>query len=258
MDKEDISDDLYALACQPDLRVRLFSACLVDGVRYHTMDREENRRSQNSGVTVEGTHNDEYIDYYGRLKQIIQLQYNSDLMNKRSVVLFRCDWFDTHGKKSTRMKKDRFLLSINHGGYWYKDDPFILATHSTKVFYLNDIENGGNWRVVQKFAHRHLWSVAENDGDDEPQLSSMGLSYQDDHCVAPHVQVTEGTFNNVQQMLNIPLALMQGKLMKLVHKGKEMSQVTMKMKLDGNISVIMMNTQQQMMMIVIVIRQLVK
>jgi len=37
---EDISDDLYALSCEPDLRVRLFSACLVHGVRYHTVDRE--------------------------------------------------------------------------------------------------------------------------------------------------------------------------------------------------------------------------
>ena len=41
MDGEDINDELYALSCEPDLRVRIFSACLVDGVRYHTVDREK-------------------------------------------------------------------------------------------------------------------------------------------------------------------------------------------------------------------------
>jgi hypothetical protein len=71
VDGEDIDDDLYALACEPDLRVRIFSACLVDGVRYHTIDRERNRRTQNSGVMVEGTHNNECIDFYGCLKEII-------------------------------------------------------------------------------------------------------------------------------------------------------------------------------------------
>jgi len=105
---EDISDDLYALSCEPDLRVRLFSACLVHGVRYHTVDRERNRRTQNSGVMVEGTHDGDNIDFYGCLKEIIQLQYNSDLSNSRSVVLFRCDWFDTHGKK-VRMKDDGYF-----------------------------------------------------------------------------------------------------------------------------------------------------
>ena len=36
------------------------------------------------------------------------------------------------------MKEDGFFKSINHGCLWYKDDPFILATQATKVFYLLD------------------------------------------------------------------------------------------------------------------------
>ena len=67
MHEEEVSDDLYALACEPDLRVRLYSACIVDGVRYHTHDREKNRKTHNSGVVVEGTHDGENIDFYGCL-----------------------------------------------------------------------------------------------------------------------------------------------------------------------------------------------
>ena len=44
-EEKKVSDDLFALACQPDTRVRLYSACIVDGVRYHTIDREHNRKT---------------------------------------------------------------------------------------------------------------------------------------------------------------------------------------------------------------------
>lgn len=57
---KDVPDGLYALSCEPDLRVRIFSGCLIDGVRYHTADREKYRRTQNSGVMAEGSHNEDY------------------------------------------------------------------------------------------------------------------------------------------------------------------------------------------------------
>ena len=69
----DVNADLYALACQPDYRVRLYSACVVDGVRYHTVDREKNRNTQNSGIISEGEHEKEIIDFFGQLKSVIKL-----------------------------------------------------------------------------------------------------------------------------------------------------------------------------------------
>jgi hypothetical protein len=45
MNEEDVSADLFALGCQPDKRVRLYSACDADGVRYHTIGREKNRKT---------------------------------------------------------------------------------------------------------------------------------------------------------------------------------------------------------------------
>lgn len=185
--------DLYALACKPDLRVKIFSACLVNGVRFHTFDREKNRKTQNSGVMVEGTHNGECIDFYGSLEDIIDLRYNSNSRGDRSVVLFRCHWFDTDSKKG-RMKDDGFFKSIHQESCWYKDDSFILATQATKVFYLADTRHSGNWRVVQKFTHRHIWNVAENSSDEMPSV--VGLSYQDEECVGFHIQPNEGNFDN--------------------------------------------------------------
>ena len=188
---EQINEELYALASLPDLRLRIFSGCIVDGVRYHTVDRESSRRTQNSGVMVEGSHNGEDIDFYGQLKEVIELQYNSDTNSQRTVVLFKCDWFDTCSKKS-RMKNDGYFKSISHGSCWYKDDALILATQATKVFYLDDNKHGEPWKVVQKFSHRHLWNVNEVENDDK-QEGGIDLTYQDDEQEISQLQAHEGS-----------------------------------------------------------------
>jgi hypothetical protein len=54
---------------------------------------------------------------------------------------------------------------------------------------------GGSWRVVQKFAHMHLWNVDETSIDEIPK--GVTLSYQDDECVASNIQHTEVNLNNV-------------------------------------------------------------
>lgn len=196
-EKNNVSDDLFALACEPDKRVRLYSACIVDGVRYHTVDREKDRKSQNSGIFTEGEHEGADIDFYGQLKSIIKLQYNTIRGVRRSVVLFRCDWFDLSCKKTyTGFNDDGHFISINTGKCWYKNDPFILTTQATMVFYVPDTRLHGNWRVVQKFQHRHLWSVTENEIGDGP--GGIGLSYQDDDTPEVPVQAQEA---NVQTRL---------------------------------------------------------
>jgi hypothetical protein len=122
---------------------------------------------------VEGTHNRENVEFYGSMEEIIELQCSSDSGDHRSVVLFQCRWFDTNSKNG-RMKNDGFFKSINHNVCWYKDDPFILSTQATKLFYLEDTRYGRRWRVVQKFAQRHLWSVAEKSNGEMP--CAEGLS----------------------------------------------------------------------------------
>ncbi|KAK1644427.1 hypothetical protein QYE76_062232 [Lolium multiflorum] len=130
--RNDVCPDLYALACKPDFRVRLYSACVVDSVRYHTVDREKNRKTQNSGIVSEGDHDGNSIDFFGQLKSIIRLQYNSSGGVHRSVVLFRCDWFDLGGRKPG-FDDDGHFKSVNTEKFWYKTDPFILTSQATKM-----------------------------------------------------------------------------------------------------------------------------
>ncbi|XP_037450508.1 uncharacterized protein LOC119320558 [Triticum dicoccoides] len=96
-DAKEVDKDLFALACGPDSRVRKYSSCIMNGIRFSTVNLDNSRRTQNRGVASEGRHDRKVIDFYGTLKEIIQLDYNLD---DRSVVLFKCDWFKLDGKKT--------------------------------------------------------------------------------------------------------------------------------------------------------------
>jgi hypothetical protein len=120
--QEEVDDDLFSLACGPDLRVKKYSLCIVNDVRFNTVDRDKNKKTQNSGEISQSSHNRQVTDFFGTLKEIIQLDYN-----ERSVVLFKCDWFILDGKMN-ELKDDDFFKSINVGSLWYKNDCYILAT----------------------------------------------------------------------------------------------------------------------------------
>ncbi|XP_031120950.1 uncharacterized protein LOC116024191 [Ipomoea triloba] len=163
-------DDLYSLACGPQLCVRKYTSCIVNGVRFHTKDRDSRHKTQNCGISVQGNHGDELIDFYGVLNDVIELEY----IKGYRIVLFKCDWFDI-GKRSC-IQHDGIFTSIKVSSFWYKNDPYVLASQAKQVFYLNDPKLGSNWRVVQQFQHRHIYDENEvgsilDDKDDTHDLS---------------------------------------------------------------------------------------
>ena len=81
---------LYSLVRGPHICVRKYAGCIINGVRFHTRDCDDCRRSQNSGLTVEENNGDDVIDYYGIINEIIELKYIRD----KRVILFKGIWFD--------------------------------------------------------------------------------------------------------------------------------------------------------------------
>ena len=72
----EVNEDLFALACSPDLRVKKYTVCMVNGVRFSTLDRDANKKTQNSGIMLPGARNptnNDHSDYFGTLKDIICL-----------------------------------------------------------------------------------------------------------------------------------------------------------------------------------------
>ncbi|XP_020242320.1 uncharacterized protein LOC109820573 isoform X2 [Asparagus officinalis] len=154
------TDELWSLANGPDILVHLYEGCICNGVRFHTKDRDNRRKSQNSGLVVEGDHDGKTIDFYGYLCKVWELKY----LHGVKVVLFQCEWFNTGGKN--RIHKDTHITSIDVRGRWYQNDPFVLPEHVKQVFYIDDTKLGAHWKVVERVQHRSVWDVPEQVHDD--------------------------------------------------------------------------------------------
>ena len=191
-------------------------------MQYSTVDHERFLLTQNSGVMTNGSRDGNDIDFYGVLKEVIELEYNSNFQFRRTVVLFRCDWFNLHGK-TIGLRDDGYFKSINVMSLWYKTDPFILATQSKKIFYLQDTTLGKDSRVVQKFQHRNIFDVSEKDDEASHEV------HQDDYCSDNEHVVQEGADDEVRQnnqggeasILDGNLELIRSKKQPIIHDDTE-------------------------------------
>ncbi|KAK9105025.1 hypothetical protein Scep_021869 [Stephania cephalantha] len=150
------SDDLYSLACGPDPRIKRYTGCVINGIRFHTKEREKCLRTQNSGVVVPGIHQSNEVHFYGVLKDIIEVSY---CLGNR-VLLFKCDWWDV-GNSKTGIRKDKYFTSVNTNKTWYENDPYVLASQARQVFYLNDTKLCNSWRIVREIKPRNVFDVVE-------------------------------------------------------------------------------------------------
>ncbi|KAH6762986.1 hypothetical protein C2S52_020419 [Perilla frutescens var. hirtella] len=169
LNHKEATKELYALALGPDVEIQLFDACVVNGIRYHAKTRDAHRSSQNSGVTVPSSDDKQNLDFFGVLKDVVQIFY----MFGYKTHLFWCDWFQCSPKKKSMVQEfGRTCIDISKR--WYDDDPFILATQAQQVYYLDDIKHGGYWKVVEKVQHQGIYEVMEKkDENDESSLCEV-------------------------------------------------------------------------------------
>ncbi|CAH9105405.1 unnamed protein product [Cuscuta europaea] len=187
------NESLYSLACAPHRCVRKYSGCIVNGVRFLIKDRDTHRKSQNSGIVVEGNHGEEIINFYGVLTEIIQLDYVKD----RHVTIFKCEWFDL-GRKKAGIRKEGNITSIRITNKWYENDSYILADQARQVVYINDPKLGVDWRVVQPFQHRHIYDVPEQQNEEKNYDDSVVANevYQENEIE----EALEVTLDDIQSM----------------------------------------------------------
>ena len=75
---------LYALSIGPDPCFKRYNKLIYNGVRFHTFEFDSRKKTQNSGVLVEGNQGDNKLEFYGELTDIYEFSY---VRNKR-VFLF--------------------------------------------------------------------------------------------------------------------------------------------------------------------------
>ncbi|KAL6217554.1 hypothetical protein ACLB2K_010771 [Fragaria x ananassa] len=167
----EVSETIRWLAGGPNTEVPTFRGYHVNGVDFNTREGDNVRLVQNSGVFLVADAmqvasardkrprtND--MEFYGRIQQIWEVDYY-----KFRVPIFLCDWVES----SRGVKVDELgsaLVKLDRIGHL--NDPFVLATHVKKKFYIEDPLDA-EWSVVVRCPNKDFKGGGDddNDGDDD-------------------------------------------------------------------------------------------
>ena len=95
------------------------------------------------------------IKYYGRLIDILEVNY----LGSYKVVVYRCDWVDIvtgieYSGSRTRVSFSKLI----HTGRFLTDEPFVISSQATQVFYVKDKSKNG-WNYVVETKPKDLFDV---------------------------------------------------------------------------------------------------
>ena len=160
--------------------VRRFNGYIIGGVRFHTKEMESKRKNQNSGVavTTKTSDSEDNIIYSGVIKEMIEMNYFEHF----TIVLFKCDWFDT--KQGREVKKDALGFELVNFSKLIRigtnllDEPFVFASQVQQVFYIQDSLQP-SWHIVVRTKPRDVYEM----GDDLSFESSDEHHVQDDEML---------------------------------------------------------------------------
>ena len=84
---------LSLLSLSPKRKVKCFNEYFINGYVFYTREYRHGRKTYNNGVCIKGSTCSEFaVDYYGRLQEVVELEYHSE---QNKVFLFKCYWYDT-------------------------------------------------------------------------------------------------------------------------------------------------------------------
>ncbi|KAM5584841.1 hypothetical protein ABKV19_004281, partial [Rosa sericea] len=147
-----VSVQMRSLAQRPGKQAVYYKGYNIHGFRFHTVQHDVTKKTQNSGVMVKGDNQINCVPWYGTLTDVVELWYTGH--NK--VLLFHCNWFDT-ATKGKCYKEDRYgILSVNNKGKLNTQEPFVLASQATQVYYVEGIKNSA-WSVVVETKPRNVF-----------------------------------------------------------------------------------------------------
>lgn len=155
-----IAEDIYYLVCGPLRTVRRYSGYIVNGFRFHTIDRQDNLKTQNSGVMVRGDDVSQK-KYYGVLKDVYELQYPG----RNHVIVFKCGWYDVQ-HQGRGYKRDEFgITSLCADQSLNTQEPFVLESQVVQVFYVREPRDT-RWVTVIETEPRDLYNIPEINTDE--------------------------------------------------------------------------------------------
>ncbi|KAL2921618.1 Homeobox protein Hox-A10, partial [Bienertia sinuspersici] len=111
------------------------------------------------------------------------------VLGGKYIVLFRCDWYDVLNSRRG-INVDKFgYVSVDIQRFLKMDDPFVLASQVSQVFYATDVIKKGSWCVVVKTKPRATYDVSTTTGDSQSleTLVDVEDAYQQHESFDLHV-----------------------------------------------------------------------
>jgi hypothetical protein len=128
-----VPKSLSSLSLGPERKCKCYNGYFVNGYVFHTEEYGQGRKTYNSGVYVKGSTSSELeVDYYGRLEEVVELQYHTE---QNIVFLFKCYWYDTTDR-GIRVDPHYGLVEINSKARLRNiNDVFVFAKQCQQVYY---------------------------------------------------------------------------------------------------------------------------
>lgn len=187
---------LSSLSLGPERKVRCYNGYFVNGYVFHTEEYGQGRKTYNCGVCVKGSTSSQLeVDYYGRLEEVVKLQYHSE---QNKVFLFKCYQYDTTDK-GIRVDPHHGLVEINSKGRLRNiNDVFVFAKQCQQVYYtytpsFRKDRSRVDWLSVLKTKPRGRVEVVQDENEDTSvrdevfQVCELVEPYQ----VAPSIELEE-------------------------------------------------------------------
>lgn len=184
-----MDENLYNLVCSPSRVVRRYAGYIVNGFRFHTIDRCEKRKTQNSGVMVRGDDNSDK-EYYGILKDVFEMCYHGG----NCVFVFKCSWFDVEHLGRGYKVDDHGSISVNKKASLKTDEVYVLESQVEQVFYIQHPKSA-DWNFVIKTQPRDLYDLPSIEIVDQLEIDDIVV----DVDAYQQVEVDEAEFHNLSE-----------------------------------------------------------
>jgi len=191
-----VPKSLSSLSLGPERKCKCYNGYFVNGYVFHIEEYRQGKKTYNSGVCVKGSTISELeVDYYGRLEEVIELQYDNE---QNSVFLFKCYWYDTIDR-GIRVDPHYGLVEINSKARLRNiNDVFVFAKQCQQVYYtyspsFRKDRLRVDWLSVLKMKPRGHVEVVQDENEDTSvrdevfQVSELVEPYR----VAPSIELEE-------------------------------------------------------------------
>jgi len=181
---------LSLLSLGPERKVKCYNRYFINGYIFHIEEYGHGRKTYNNGVCIKGSTSSEFeVDYYGRLEEVMELQYHSE---QNRVFLFKCYWYNTTHYGLVEINSKARHRNVN--------DVFVFAKQCQQVYYtytpsFRRDRSRVDWLSILKTKPRGRVEVVqdENEGtsviDEVFQASELVKPYR----VAPSIDLKENS-----------------------------------------------------------------